>query len=148
MKKFFEDFKAFAMRGNVIDMAVGVIIGAAFGAITKSVVDDLVMPIIGLIIGKVDFANLFVTLSPGKLAGPAATLAEAKAAGAVTLNYGLFINVVINFFLIAFAVFLLVKFVNRLRAQMVRAAEETVAPPPEDVLLLREIRDELKRARA
>ena len=143
-----EEFKKFALKGNVVDLAVGVIIGAAFGAITKSVVDDLVMPIIGLIIGKVDFANLFVTLSPGKLAGPASTLAEAKAAGAVTLNYGLFINVVINFFLIAFAVFLLVKFVNRLRAQMVRAAEETVAPPAEDVLLLREIRDELKRSRA
>ena len=94
------------------------IIGAAFGAITKSVVDDLVMPIIGLIVGKVDFANLFVTLSPGKLTVAAATLAEAKAAGAVTLNYGLFINVVINFFLIAFAVFLLVKFVNTVRAQL------------------------------
>ena len=144
----FREFKEFIARGNVIDLAVGVIIGAAFGAITKSVVDDLVMPIIGLIVGKVDFANLFVTLSPGKLAGPAATLAEAKAAGAVTLNYGLFINVVINFFLIAFAVFLLVKFVNRMRAQMAGEKDAAAAPPPEDVLLLREIRDELKRTRA
>ena len=142
------EFKEFIARGNVIDLAVGVIIGAAFGAITKSVVDDLVMPLIGLIVGKVDFANLFVTLSPGKLTGPAATLAEAKTAGAVTLNYGLFINVVINFFLIAFAVFLLVKFVNRMRAQMATEKDAAAAPPPEDVQLLREIRDELKRTRA
>ena len=140
------EFKEFIARGNVIDLAVGVIIGAAFGAITKSVVDDLVMPIIGLIVGNVDFANLFATLSPGKLTAPAATLAEAKAAGAVTLNYGLFINVIINFFLIAFAVFLLVKFVNRVRMQLVGTRD--AAPPPEDVLLLREIRDELKRERA
>ena len=144
----FREFKEFIARGNVIDLAVGVIIGAAFGAITKSVVDDLVMPIIGMIVGKVDFANLFVTLSPGKLTGPAATMAEAKAAGAVTLNYGLFINVVINFFLIAFAVFLLVKVVNRMRAQMASENDAAVAPPPEDVQLLREIRDELKRTRA
>ena len=142
----FKDFKEFALRGNVIDLAVGVIIGAAFGAITKSVVDDLVMPVLGLIVGKVDFGNLFVTLSPGKLAGPAATLAEAKAAGAVTLNYGLFINVIINFLLIAFAVFLIVKFVNRVRTKMI--GEAPVAPPPDEVLLLREIRDELKRSRA
>jgi large conductance mechanosensitive channel len=142
------EFKEFIARGNVIDLAVGVIIGAAFGAITKSVVDDLVMPLIGLLIGKVDFANLFVTLSPGKLTAPAATLAEAKAAGAVTLNYGLFINVVINFLLIAFAVFLLVKFVNRIRTQMTGPAAPDAPPPPEDVLLLREIRDELKRPRA
>lgn len=143
-----KEFREFIARGNVIDLAVGVIIGAAFGAITKSVVDDLVMPLIGLIVGNVDFANLFVTLSPGKLDAPATTLAEAKAAGAVTLNYGLFINVVINFLLIAFAVFLLVKFVNRLRAQMARAPEPPAAPPPEDVLLLREILEELKRGRA
>lgn len=141
-----KEFKEFIARGNVIDLAVGVIIGASFGAITKSVVDDLVMPVLGLIVGKVDFGNLFVTLSPGKLAGPVATLAEAKAAGAVTLNYGLFINVVINFLLIAFAVFLLVKFVNRVRTRMV--GEDPVAPPPDEVLLLREIRDELKRTHA
>ncbi|AMY11043.1 Large-conductance mechanosensitive channel [Luteitalea pratensis] len=143
-----KEFKEFIARGNVIDLAVGVIIGAAFGAITKSVVDDLVMPIIGMIVGKVDFANLFVTLSPGKLTGPAATLAEAKAAGAVTLNYGLFINVLINFFLIAFAVFLLVKFVNQMRKQMIHEKDAAPAPPPEDIELLREIRDELKRTRA
>ncbi|BCS33957.1 large-conductance mechanosensitive channel [Luteitalea sp. TBR-22] len=141
-----KEFKEFIARGNVVDLAVGVIIGGAFGAITKSVVDDLVMPVLGLIVGKVDFANLFVTLSPGKLTAPAATLAEAKAAGAVTLNYGQFINLVLNFFLIAFAVFLLVKFVNRVRAQLVGATAEP--PTSEDVLLLREIRDELKKGRA
>jgi large conductance mechanosensitive channel len=144
----FKEFKEFIARGNVIDLAVGVIIGAAFGAITKSVVDDLVMPLIGLIVGKVDFANLFVTLSPGKLTAPVATLAEAKAAGAVTLNYGLFINVVINFFLVAFAVFMLVKVVNTVRAQMARSKEAETTPPPEDVQLLREILAELKRPRA
>ena len=142
-----QEFKQFIARGNVIDLAVGVIIGAAFGAITKSAVDDLIMPVLGLLIGKVDFTNLFITLSPGKLTAPAATLAEAKAAGAVTLNYGLFLNFCINFLLIAFAVFLLVKFVNRVRAQL-GSSDEGAPPPPEDVLLLREIRDELKRTRA
>ncbi len=141
-----KEFKEFIARGNVIDLAVGVIIGGAFGAITKSVVDDLIMPVLGLMLGKVDFANLFVTLSPGALSGPAATLADARAAGAVTLNYGLFINVVINFLLIAFAVFLLVKFVNRVRAQI--AGPDEAPATPDEVLLLREIRDELKRGRA
>ncbi len=139
-----QEFKTFISRGNVIDLAVGVIIGGAFGGVTKSVVDDLIMPVIGLMVGKVDFANLFVTLSPGTLTGPATTLAEARAAGAVTINYGQFINVTLNFLLVGFAVFLLVKFVNRVRATP--AAE---APPPaEDVLLLRDILDELKRTRA
>lgn len=141
----FREFKEFIARGNVIDLAVGVIIGAAFGAITKSLVDDLVMPVIGLLLGNVDVADLFVTLSPGKLAAPAATLAEAKAAGAVTLNYGVFVNVMFNFLLIALAVFLLVKVVNRVRAQLV--GETMAAPPPEDTLLLREIRDQLKHPR-
>ena len=140
------EFKEFVARGNVIDLAVGVIIGAAFGAITKSLVDDIVMPIVGLLLGRVDFANLFVVLAPGTLSGPPATLAEAKAAGAATQNYGLFINVVINFLLIAAAVFLLVKVVNRIRQQVAGLPE--AAPPPEDVVLLREIRDELKRSRA
>ena len=138
------EFKEFIARGNVIDLAVGVIIGAAFGAITKSLVDDIVMPLVGLLVGKVDFTNLFVVLSPGKLATAPSTLAEAKAAGAATLNYGLFINVVINFLLIALAVFLLVKVVNRIRAQLVGMPE--AAPPAEEVVLLREIRDELKHA--
>ncbi len=143
-----KEFKEFIARGNVIDLAVGVIIGAAFGAITKSLVDDIVMPIVGLLLGRVDFANLFVVLSNGTLATPPATLAEAKAGGAATLNYGLFINTVINFLLIAFAVFLLVKFVNRVRRQLMREPETAAAPPPEEVVLLREIRDELKRTSA
>lgn len=143
-----KEFKAFIARGNVIDLAVGVIIGGVFGAVSKSVVDDLIMPVVGLALGKVDFANLFVTLSPGKLTAPAATLAEAKAAGAVTLNYGQFINVSINFLLVAFAVFLLVKVVNRIRAEVVADPAPAPVAPPEDILLLREIRDELKRGRA
>jgi large conductance mechanosensitive channel len=138
------EFKTFISRGNVIDLAVGVIIGGAFGGVTRSVVDDLIMPVIGLLVGKVDFGNLFVTLSPGKLAGPASTLAEARAAGAVTINYGQFLNVTINFLLVGFAVFLLVKFVNRVRA----TPPAEVPPPAEDVLLLREILEELKRTRA
>lgn len=141
-----KEFKEFIARGNVIDLAVGVIIGGAFGAITTSLVNDVVMPVVGLLVGKVDFANLFVVLSNGKLAAPPTTLAEAKAAGAATLNYGVFINTIINFLLIAFAVFMLVKFANRVRRQLVAEPEPAeTAPPPEDVLLLREIRDELKR---
>lgn len=145
-----KEFKEFIARGNVIDLAVGVIIGGAFGGITKSLVDDIVMPVVGLLLGRMDFANLFVVLSPGTLTGPPATLAEAKAAGAATLNVGLFINTIINFLLIAGAVFLLVKVVNRVRAQVAAAPPEAAAaPPPEDVLLLREIRDALtQRPRA
>ena len=109
------DFRTFVMRGNVVDLAVGVIIGAAFGAITKSLVDDVIMPPIGLALGGIDFANMFVVLKEGAAgAGPYATLAEAKAAGAVTLNYGLFITSIVTFLIIAFAVYLLVKAVNRL----------------------------------
>ena len=140
------EFKEFIARGNVVDLAVGVIIGAAFGAITKSLVDDIVMPIVGMLLGRVDFSSLFVVLSNGNSLTAPKSLAEAKAAGAATINYGAFINVVINFLLIAFAVFLLVKFVNRVRASLVGMPE--AAPPPEDVVLLREIRDELKRTRA
>ena len=140
------EFKEFIARGNVVDLAVGVIIGAAFGAITKSLVDDIVMPVVGMMLGRVDFSSLFVVLSNGSALTAPRTLAEAKAAGAATINYGLFINTIFNFVLIALAVFLLVKFVNRIRAQLVGMPE--AAPPPEDVVLLREIRDELKRARA
>ena len=143
-----KEFKEFIARGNVIDLAVGVIIGGAFGAITTSLVNDVVMPLVGLLLGRVDFGNLFVVLSNGTLAVPPTTLAEAKAAGAATLNYGIFINTIINFLLIAFAVFLLVKFANRVRRQLLAEPEAAAAPPAEDVLLLREIRDELKRTRA
>jgi large conductance mechanosensitive channel len=113
----FKEFKEFAMRGNVVDMAVGIIIGAAFGAIVKSLVDDVLMPVIGLLMGNVDFANFFFVLKAGKVPGPYATLAEAKAASAVTLSYGLFINSVVTFLIVAFAVFLLVKQINSLKRQ-------------------------------
>jgi large conductance mechanosensitive channel len=113
----FKEFKEFAMRGNVVDMAVGIIIGAAFGAIVKSLVDDVLMPVIGLLMGNVDFANFFFVLKAGKVPGPYATLAEAKAASAVTLSYGLFINSVVTFLIVAFAVFLLVKQINALKRQ-------------------------------
>lgn len=137
-----KEFKAFAMRGNVVDMAVGIIIGAAFGAIVKSLVDDVIMPPIGLLLGNVDFSELFFVLKAGATAEPYATLAAAREAGAVTLNYGLFVNALVSFIIVAFAVFLLVRTINRLKA-----AEPPAPPPatPEDVLLLREIRDALKK---
>jgi len=111
------EFKEFAMRGNVVDMAVGIIIGAAFGTIVNSLVADLLMPPIGLLLGNVDFSNLFLVLKSGKGAGPYAALADAKAAGAVTMNYGLFANAVISFVIVAFAVFLLIRAINRLKRQ-------------------------------
>ena len=110
-----KEFKEFAMRGNVVDMAVGIIIGAAFGTIIKSLVSDVIMPPIGLLLGKVDFSNLFLVLSGRGTSY--ATLAEARAAGAVTLNYGLFINTIISFVIVAFAVFLVVRNVNRLKRE-------------------------------
>ncbi len=120
-----KEFKEFAMRGNVVDMAVGIIIGAAFGTIVKSLVSDVIMPPIGLLLGNVDFSNLFVTLKSGaEMAGPYATLVDAQAAGAVTVNYGLFVNTVISFVIVALAVFLLIRSINRLQRQ-----EE--APPAE-----------------
>jgi large conductance mechanosensitive channel len=109
-----KEFKEFAMRGNVVDMAVGIIIGAAFGTIVKSLVNDIIMPPIGLLLGNVDFSNLFVAL---KGVGSYATLAEAQAAGAVTLNYGIFVNTIINFVIVAFAIFMVVKNMNRLKRQ-------------------------------
>ena len=111
-----KEFKEFAMRGNVADMAVGIIIGAAFGAIVKSLVDDVIMPPIGMLLGNVDFSNLFVVLKQGAAAAaPYASLAEAKKAGAITINYGIFINSIISFVLVAFAVFLLIRSINRLK---------------------------------
>ncbi|SCK20881.1 large conductance mechanosensitive channel protein MscL [Vogesella sp. LIG4] len=113
-----KEFREFAMRGNVIDLAVGVVIGGAFGAIVKSLVDDVIMPPIGLLIGNVDFANLFFVLKEGtKTAGPYASVAAAKAAGAVTLNIGLFINALVSFIIVAFAIFMLVKVINRLKRE-------------------------------
>ena len=139
-----KEFREFAMRGNVIDMAVGVIIGAAFGRIVESMVKDLIMPPIGLLLGNVDFANLFWVMRPGTVPGPYLTVDAAQKAGAVTFNYGMFVNNVVSFVLVAFAVFLLVRSINRMRRK--QAENPAEAPPPaEDVLLLREIRDELKK---
>ena len=122
------EFRDFAARGNVVDMAVGIIIGAAFGAISKSLVDDVLMPPIGLLLGGVDFANFFAVLKAGAVPPPYATVVEAKAAGAVVLTYGLFLQTVLNFLIVAFAVFLLVRTVNRLKAE--RAAEQIPAEAP------------------
>ncbi len=112
-----QEFKKFIMRGNVVDMAVGIVIGAAFGTIVKSFVEDILMPPIGLLLGKVDFSNLYVVLREGTTAKPYASLAAAKQAGAVTFNYGLFITTLINFLIIGFALFMVVKAVNALRAK-------------------------------
>jgi len=118
----FKEFREFAMKGSVIDMAVGIIIGAAFGTIVNSLVQDVIMPPIGLLLGNVDFSNIFAVLREGKVAGPYASVAAAKAAGAVTINFGVFVNTIISFILIAFAVFLLVRTINRLRRQEVAPA--------------------------
>ena len=139
-----KEFKEFAMKGNVLDMAVGIIIGAAFGAIIASLVADVLMPPIGLAMGGMDFGNMFVTLRDGaKAAGPYASLAEAKAAGAVTLNYGVFVNAIVNFLIVAFSVFLLVKGVNTMRRAQAAAPVPPPGPTP-DQALLAEIRDLLK----
>ena len=136
-----KEFKEFAMKGNVIDLAVGVVIGGAFGLIVTSLVNDVIMPPVGLLTGGVDFSNLFVTLRDGvKAAGPYASLADAKAAGAVTLNLGVFVNTVIQFLIVAFAIFLVVRAINRVRRQEVPPPAET----PRQEILLAEIRDLLK----
>lgn len=135
-----KEFKEFAVKGNVIDMAVGVVIGGAFGKIVNSLVADVIMPPIGLLLGKVDFGNLFLNLS----GTPAASLAEAKAKGLATLNYGVFLNTTIEFLIIAFAIFVVVKQINRLK----REAPPAPAAPPEpsaEEKLLGEIRDLLKK---
>ena len=110
-----KEFKEFAMRGNVMDMAVGIIIGAAFGSIVTSLVSDVLMPPIGLLLGGVDFSNIFVTLKEGATTGPYATVAAAKAAGAVTMNIGVFINAIISFIIVAFAVFMMISGLNKLK---------------------------------
>jgi len=120
-----KEFKEFAMRGNVLDMAVGIIIGAAFGTIVSSLVNDVIMPPIGLLLGNVDFTNLFVVIKEGTVAGPFPGLKEAQAAGAVTINYGRFINTIITFLIVAFSVFLLVRGMNRMKRQ---AAAAPAAP--------------------
>jgi large conductance mechanosensitive channel len=137
-----KEFKEFAVRGNVVDMAVGIIIGAAFGKIVDSLVKDLIMPPIGLLLGKVDFANLFIVLREGAQAGPYLTVEAAQKAGAVTFNYGAFINTTISFVIVAFAVFLLIRAINRLKKE---EAAKPAPAPAEDIVLLREIRDALKK---
>jgi large conductance mechanosensitive channel len=122
-----KEFKSFIMRGNVVDMAVGVVIGASFGGIVKSLVDDVLMPPIGLLLGRVDFSNLYLTLRDGATPGPYAALVEAKKAGAVTLNLGIFANTVINFVIVAMAIFLVVRAMNRLQA-MQKSKEPEAAP--------------------
>lgn len=112
-----KEFKEFALRGSVIDMAVGIIIGAAFGTIIKSLVDDIITPPIGLLLGGVDFANLFILLKAGSPAGPYTSLADAQAAGAVTVNYGVFINSIVSFLIVAFVMFLLIRSVNQIERQ-------------------------------
>jgi large conductance mechanosensitive channel len=139
---FLKEFREFAVKGNVVDLAVGVIIGAAFGKIVDSIVSDIIMPIVGLVFGKLDFSNLYVvlgTIPPGV----ANNLADLKKAGVAVLAYGNFITIVVNFAILAFIIFLMVKQINKLR----RKDEEAPAPaaPPEDIVLLREIRDSLKR---
>jgi len=139
-----KEFKEFAMRGNVVDMAVGIIIGAAFGTIVQSLVSDVIMPPIGLALGNIDFSNLFVLLKEGATAGPYASLADAQKAGAVTINYGRFINTIISFIIVAFAIFLLIRAINSMKKQ----EEAAPAPPPtpsNEEKLLAEIRDILKQ---
>lgn len=139
----FQEFKDFIVKGNAFDLAVGVIIGGVFGAVVNSLVGDLLMPPIGLIMGGVDFSNMFVTLKEGATAGPYASLEAAKAAGAVTLNVGLFINTIVNLIIVGFVLFMLVRAVNAAR-KPAPAAPAPPPPTPEDVVLLREIRDALK----
>ena len=135
-----QEFKEFALKGNVMDLAVGVIIGAAFGKIVDSLVKDIVMPVIGAVIGNIDFSNMYVVL--GSIpAGVANNLADLQKAGVPVLAYGNFITIVINFLLLAFVIFMMIKQVNRLR----KPEEAAPEAPAEDIVLLREIRDSLKK---
>ncbi|WP_439528301.1 large-conductance mechanosensitive channel protein MscL [Pannonibacter sp.] len=139
-----KEFKEFAIKGNMLDMAIGIVIGAAFSAIVSSMVDDIIMPPIGLILGNVDFSELFLVLKEGAVQGPYATVDAAKSAGAVTWNLGLFINAVVKFTIVAFALFIVVKGVNRLRREDEGKPAAPAAPSREEVLL-GEIRDLLKK---
>ena len=137
-----KEFKEFAMRGNVIDLAVGVIIGAAFGKIVTSLVNDIIMPPIGLILGNVDFSDLFVNLDMSK---SFASVAEAEAAGAPIIKYGLFINTVIDFLIVAFVIFMVIRGINRLQRKREAAPPPPPPPPSTEVVLLSEIRDLLRK---
>lgn len=138
---FMTEFKEFVVKGNAMDLAVGVIIGAAFGKIVDSIVNDLIMPIVGAIFGGLDFSNLFITLAEVP-AGTAMTLAELKKAGIPTFAYGNFITILLNFIILAFIIFMMVRQINKLKKE---APPAPPAAPPEDVVLLREIRDSLKK---
>ncbi len=127
-----KEFKEFAMKGNVVDMAVGIIIGGAFGTIAKTLVSNVLMPPIGLLLGNVDFSNLFAVLKEGELAGPYATLAEAQESGAVTINYGVFLDSVIAFLIVAFAVFLVIKAINQLKREEEKKEEPPAEPTEKD----------------
>ncbi|MFT4266486.1 MAG: large conductance mechanosensitive channel protein MscL [Xenophilus sp.] len=140
---FVKEFREFAMKGNVVDLAVGVIIGGAFGKIVDSLVADIIMPVVGLIFGKLDFSNLYIKLGSVP-AGVGDNLAELKKAGVPVLAYGSFITIVVNFIILAFVIFVMVKQINRLR-RTEEAAPAAPAEPPEDIVLLREIRDSLKK---
>lgn len=135
-----QEFKKFAMRGNVVDMAVGIIIGAAFGKIVSSLVSDVIMPLVGKVMGNVDFSQLFIDISGGGYA----TLAAAKEAGAATINYGIFINTVLDFVIVAFAIFMVIRGMNNMKKKEEEKPAEP-AKPSEEVLLLQEIRDALKK---
>lgn len=140
-----KEFREFAMRGNVVDMAVGIVIGGAFGTIVGSLVKDVLMPPIGLALGGVDFASLYVTLKEGaKAAGPYASLADAQAAGAVTVNYGLFINSIVSFLIVAWALFMIIKGINRMKREQAAAPPAPPEPSPSEKLLA-EIRDLLRK---
>ena len=141
MSKLLREFREFAVRGNVVDMAVGIIIGAAFGRIVGSLVDDVVMPPIGWLLGKVDFSDLYINLSGDAYA----SLAAAKEAGAPVIGYGVFINTIIHFVIVAFAVFILIKWINRLREMAGEQIAAEAPPPSREEVLLTEIRDLLKR---
>jgi large conductance mechanosensitive channel len=138
-----KEFREFAVKGNVIDLAVGVIIGAAFGKIVDSLVADIIMPLVGLVFGKLDFSNLYLVLGTAP-AGVANNLADLKKAGVPVLAYGNFITIAVNFVILAFIIFMMVKQINRLR-RTDEAEPAEPAPPAEDIVLLREIRDSLKR---
>lgn len=140
-----DELKEFILRGNVVDLAVGMVVGASFSGIVKSLVDDVIMPPIGLLLGGVDFSNLFITLKDGTTVPESgyATLAAAKEAGAVTLNLGVFFNTIISFLIVATALFFVIKGISAMKKQP--AAEDAPAEPSEDILLLREIRDSLKK---
>ena len=138
------EFKEFALKGNVMDLAVGVIIGGAFGKIVDSMVGDLIMPIVGAIVGNLDFSSMFIVM--GKVpAGTALVLADLKKAGVPVFAYGNFITIAVNFIILAFIIFMMVKQMNRLKREAPAAPPAAPAPTPEDILLLREIRDNLKK---